>query len=128
MQVAVYGSLKAGLMNSALLIDSKFVNVTTIEGYDMYSVGHYPAITKGEGAIEVEVYEIDTPTLQRLDCLEGYHSRQPKQSYYRRVKVATSEGEALLYIFNNSTEGLDRVEPNEHGVQVWEEPSRGRSF
>ena len=72
MNVLVYGSLRQGFGNHELLKDSKFIGSGWASGWRMYSLGAFPMITPGVGAIYVEAYEINDVTLAHLDALEGY--------------------------------------------------------
>lgn len=101
-KVAVYGSLLKGFGNSALLSNSELLGTTIIEGFDMYSLGAFPAITpntEDKPRIQVEVYEVDDLVMQRLDTLEGY----PR--FYNRMKVEYDLGKgtesAWIYFIEN---------------------------
>ncbi len=56
--VFVYGTLMSGEANSGYLKDSTFIGPATIEGYDMYDVGWYPAIIPGDGLVIRELYQV----------------------------------------------------------------------
>lgn len=94
--VAVYGSLKRGFYNHHLLQHSAFLADGTVDGYAMYSLGSYPMVIRGRGAISVELFDIDQATLARLDRLEGF------PHYYGREVVTVSTPhcpvEAWLYV------------------------------
>ena len=99
-KVAVYGSLLSGFSNHQLLSTSKYLGVTVVEGFDMYSLTAFPAVTPTKGGrIVAEVYEIDEPTLERLDRLESY----PR--FYNRMKTPVKtidyKGEAWIYFIDN---------------------------
>lgn len=65
----------------------------------MYSLGAFPAIVRGRGSIEVEVYVIDEYTLKRLDSLEGYSGYPSIYNMYNREKVQTQYGVAFIYVW-----------------------------
>lgn len=90
-KVAVYGSLRAGFHNHILLQSSKLIGSERISGFDMYSLGAFPAIVQGVGDITVEMYEVNEHTFKRLDRLEGF------PAFYDRMLVETSEGECWIY-------------------------------
>lgn len=87
--VAVYGSLRQGLGNHRLLENDgvNFLgNGETLSNATMISMGAFPAITQpsaegGNYPIRVEVYEVDEPTFQSLERLEGY------PTFYDREEV-----------------------------------------
>lgn len=105
-KVAVYGSLKRGFGNNGVLGDSKFLGKKWLQGFDMFEVcSAFPCITVGEGKIEVELFEIDKETLQRLDWLEGYRG-EGDGNLYNRIEI---EGH-YLYVYGRIPEGLKKVE------------------
>jgi gamma-glutamylcyclotransferase (GGCT)/AIG2-like uncharacterized protein YtfP len=103
--VAVYGSLKEGFGNHRLLSDSRLIGKGVTEDHlTMYSLGSFPCITsKPIAPINVEVYEVDDITLNRLDSLEGH------PTFYRRREVPikitdpgnTDTVKAWIYFINN---------------------------
>lgn len=108
--VAVYGSLRKGLGNHSILGDSDLLSVEVIKGFDMYSLGAFPAVETGKGEITVEVYEVDDDTLFNLDILEGV------PTFYQRDKTETSLGVANIYTIEGI--GSDRIEKVVNGDWV----------
>lgn len=96
-KVAVYGSLRKGLGNHRVLGDSKLIGKEWIPNYEMFSLGSFPGIRNGKGSIYVEVYEVDSNTLERLDTLEGYHAKDSVNNFYNKEEVSTKFGDALIY-------------------------------
>lgn len=96
-KVAVYGSLRKGLGNHRVLGDSKLIGKEWISNYEMFSLGSFPGIRNGKGSIYVEVYEVDSNTLERLDTLEGYHAKDSVNNFYDKEEVSTKFGDALIY-------------------------------
>ncbi len=96
-KVAVYGSLRKGLGNHRVLGESKLIGKEWIPNYEMFSLGSFPGIRNGKGAIYVEVYEVDSDTLERLDTLEGYHAKNSVNNFYDKEEVSTKFGDALIY-------------------------------
>ena len=92
--VAVYGSLRKGLHNHPVLNGADMLDTGTAVGYNMYSLGAYPALVPVDTPtypIRVEVYEVDEPTFAALDRLEGY------PSFYNRdvVDVVCEDGSVM---------------------------------
>ena len=78
--VAVYGSLRKGLMNHTVIHEAEFVGEGIVKGFGMYSLGAYPALVR-EGRhvpVVVEMYEVTPKIMAGLDNLEGF------PSYYTR--------------------------------------------
>lgn len=101
--VAVYGSLRRGLHNSYLLKGSIPLGKYVVNGFDMYSLGGFPAIIFGSGDITIELYEVDTPTFKRLDNLEGF------PTFYDRTQVDTPRGSAWIY-FQHEIPSKEKVD------------------
>ena len=80
-KVFVYGSLKKGFGNHPLLDGAEFLGNGVIKGFDMYSLGAFPAIVPSEkGIIHGELYDVSPDIFQNLDWLEGYpdfYDRKP---------------------------------------------------
>jgi len=104
-KVFVYGTLRRGLGNHGYLANSRLVGEATINGYEMFDYGYFPAVVKGNGVIHGEIYEISDKTLKQLDTLEGH----PK--FYLRMEEKTWAGQFVwLYTMQASkVEGMTRV-------------------
>jgi gamma-glutamylaminecyclotransferase len=87
----VYGTLKAGYPNNALISDGELLgNHLTEPSYTMYDLGAFPAISLGgDTAIHGEVWRI--ADLELTDYLEGY------PLFYDRVLIPTIYGDAWVY-------------------------------
>lgn len=98
--VAVYGSLRKGLHNHVAIMSCARHVDGFVEGFSMYDLGMYPAVSmedpKTQTEVLVELYEIkDEATSVRLDRLEGY------PHYYNRklTKVKTTLGDKVAWIY-----------------------------
>lgn len=112
MLVATYGSLKKGFHNHGFLSDSKCLGVDSLGGFAMYKYSSFPMVVASDDindTIMVEVYEVSTDTLVRLDYLEGH------PEFYRRVHVDTIYGDAFIYI-GSRIQIRDNMEKIENGV------------
>ncbi len=96
-KVAVYGSLRKGLHNHGILLGSKMIGQEWIPCYDMFSLGSFPGIREGNGAIFVEVYEVDAKTIERLDVLEGFRTKGHPSNFYEKENIETKFGDAIIY-------------------------------
>jgi gamma-glutamylaminecyclotransferase len=102
----VYGTLKKGFGNHRLLEGQKLLGNATICGYEMYSMGNYPAIRQAnEGYIHGELYEIEDTLWPRLDRLEGV-----PYLYTRETDTVWMDGkdethQADIYVYANPIDG-----------------------
>ncbi len=118
--LAVYGTLRRGDRNHALLGDSPFLGDGTVEG----TLRHVPAaphraygfpvlLPVPGGRVSVELYRVDQPEiLGTLDALEEYDPVDETGSEFLRRTVRVSDGpvdEAQIYIYNGPTEVLGQV-------------------
>jgi gamma-glutamylcyclotransferase (GGCT)/AIG2-like uncharacterized protein YtfP len=94
-RVFVYGTLLAGEPNHRLLARARRVcEASTGEGFALFDLGAFPGMVRAREASVVvgEVYEVDGPTLEALDRLEG-HPR-----FYERTEItlaSPAEGEPV---------------------------------
>lgn len=111
--VFVYGSLKKGYGNHENhLGDQKFVKEVKIEGFDMYSVGAFPAIVDGTTTIHGEMYKVSGEAFKALDRLEGYPNH-----YNRKLVKSTTGEEAWIYFYKKPPFNQKKIESG-----FWEKP------
>ncbi|WP_034911774.1 gamma-glutamylcyclotransferase [Erwinia sp. 9145] len=103
MRIIVYGSLRRKQGNSHWMTNGQWLGDHQLEGYALYSLGHYPGIVAGEGQVYCEVYRIDASTLGELDAL------RTKGGEYKRELVRTPYGSAWLYVYQRSVTGMRRI-------------------
>ena len=107
-KVFVYGTLMKGETNHHYLENSTFLGMATIEGYEMYNVGWYPAIIDGDGIIIGELYQVPNIDIPSIDMLEGEGSL-----YIKRCETVTdSKGKssfAFIYVYNRECSDLERI-------------------
>lgn len=76
--LAVYGSLRKGCHNHNLCFkdDVGFIANATIKGFELYSLGSYPAIIQGKGDVKVELYDVTDnlkfPQTEQMELRAGY--------------------------------------------------------
>lgn len=98
----VYGTLRCNEPNSYLLFyeDSGCELISTdctLRGYEMYSLGGYPAITESENpdaAVKGDLVRVPEGLLKEaIDRLEGYsENRRDEDNYYlRKIGKVTDE-------------------------------------
>lgn len=93
--VFVYGTLRRGQSNHALLARAAFLGEHTTEpGYTMLDLGWYPGVVQGGAdSIRGELYRVDADTLAALDVLEDY------PDLYTRKRIQTPLGGAWIYLY-----------------------------
>ena len=105
MKLAVYGTLRKNQGNDRCLSTSEYLGTTRIDGFQMVSLGGYPAVDRSkQGSITVEVYEASPEDVERCNWLEGYDPEHPEDSYYGRLTINTPFGEAEIYTMNGILE------------------------
>lgn len=110
--VAVYGSLLKGLHNhTAYLKNAKYIGSFDSEPiYDLYEVSSYPGLKKGGyTSVKMEVYEVTTLELNRIDQLEGFKPNDTRHNHYNRTMMETPYGNAYGYLYNYPITNLNQV-------------------
>lgn len=114
MKVFVYGTLMSGLQREEALFDCHFLGPGYIDG-NLYDLGNYPGLKDSHSKVFGELYEINLPTLEYLDQIEGYFADQPEKSLYiRRAKSVTRETSnesciAETYFYNLPVDESSRI-------------------
>ncbi|EYU16470.1 MULTISPECIES: gamma-glutamylcyclotransferase [Photorhabdus] len=103
MRIIVYGSLRRKQGNHHWMTDAQWLGDHRLEGYELYDLGHYPAVVRGDGSIECEVYRINSTILTELDDLKD-NSRE-----YLRELIQTPYGNAWIYLYQFPITGLRRI-------------------
>lgn len=106
MKVFVYGTLKQGFSNHHWMLEAggKLICEASLFGFEMYSLGAFPAAVPGIGRIEGEVYEVEDISI--LDTLEGY------PHFYNRTLAETQEGLAWVYFLERNQISKQHIIPN----------------
>jgi gamma-glutamylcyclotransferase (GGCT)/AIG2-like uncharacterized protein YtfP len=117
--LAVYGTLRHGQRNHALLEGAIFLGTGVVAG----AIRHVPAastrpygfpvLIPGAGRVVVELYRIPTPgAWVALDALELYDAADEAGSEFLRRTVPVGEGpvaEAQVYVYNGAVDVLGEV-------------------
>lgn len=114
--IFVYGSLKQGMSNHCILSQQRYIGTAiTEENYNLYDLGHFPAVVdkshpdfKLGYSIYGELYEVDDQCLQILDEFEGvdclmYRRQQIKIQKINLVNLPTTS-ETYVQFLGNSPE------------------------
>ena len=120
--VFVYGTLMRGFGNERVIAGFPHENYpATVTGVEMYDVGYFPAMVKGDHTYQGELVVFDlscdrTHLFQRMDMLEGYREHDPESSMYVRAPIDVEvDGELIeteVYLWNRETGGLHWIDPD----------------
>ena len=109
--VAVYGSLLKGLHNNKhFLSDTKLIGeFDSKPEYTLYDLGSFPGLVKeGYTSVRMEIYEVNTLQLKKIDSLEGF-TPGSSNNHYDRIEINTPFGKAYTYIYAQKTNNLTPV-------------------
>ncbi len=124
MRVAVYGTLRAGFGNHALLGDAPLVGVGRTQRQFMMLTAGFPVCLVPEDTadgvqITVEVYDLSSSSapeaiLRRLDNLEGHPEWYKREELIVRFEDGTTTS-AWMYIMPGTTEDFPSWKHVPHG-------------
>lgn len=107
-KVFVYGTLMEGEYNHYYLQNSTLISQATVKGYQMYDVGHYPAIVPGDNSIIGELYQVPFEDMDVIDMLEGEGHLYAKKC----EKVCDLKGNitfAFVYVYLDECSNLEKI-------------------
>lgn len=112
MLIAVYGSLRKGMSNHDYLAGSQFKGVETVFGFEMFSLGNYPYVIRGDSKATFEIYEVNDRTYRAIKSME-------LGANYEESQIETEFGIAKMYQMDSEQHGWygrrSRYSPVEHG-------------
>jgi len=108
--IAVYGSLRMAHGNHRLFKrypteDWEYKGTETIQGFNLFSLGGFPGIEKGDNKLVIELYEVSDNVLASVRALEGYSPKSNENWFYNEIGVETSLGQARIYEYVSGAEG-----------------------
>src|SRR5438067_1043572 len=100
-----YGSLKQDEYNFNRFGEGtqKYIKTLTLEGYDIYDLGYFPGLTKGDGKVVVELHEVQD------DAFEGI-VRMEKGAGYVEGKEMIDGVEAAIFFYNGDLSRYPKIE------------------
>lgn len=102
-KIFVYGTLMKNMRNHYYLEDSTYMGETEISGYEMYDLGYYPGIVKGNGIIKGEVYEVTEDVMKKIDILEN------EGNLYLKKEENTLFGKVYIYVYNKTLYNMKKI-------------------
>lgn len=120
--IFVYGTLKRGWGNNAIIHDQKFLSEASTVGnkYQMHALGGFPGIVSGDKNIPGELWEVDDTAFARCDRLEGH------PNFYKRELVSVTSkvnGEdvlwseqAWIYVYQGDVSNRQMIEEWTHNA------------
>ncbi len=119
MQLFVYGSLLRGMSLSSYMEGTRFLGPAYVKA-DMFYLGFYPGIIKGNNIVYGELYEVNEAQLPTIDEVEDYIELDNERSAYLRRPIDAyrlSDGKKLksqAYFYNRSPEGKLPIESGDY--------------
>ncbi|AGA33506.1 protein of unknown function UPF0131 [Thioalkalivibrio nitratireducens DSM 14787] len=121
-----YGTLLRGLARAQVLRDARFLGLAWIPG-QLFDLGAWPGLRHGSGRVTGEVYDVDEPTLARIDRIEDYDPQDAQRSLYLREQVpvqplsGASGHPAFTYVFNREPDPAGRIRHGDYRRHLLEQ-------
>ena len=118
--VFVYGTLKRGGSNHSFLAGQIYLGDAALGyGFALYSLGEYPGLVaepENPENVTGELWQVDAPTLAKLDALEGIdeglYARVPAPLARWTEKLSAESAEsAEMYLYQRPIKGRLRLGP-----------------
>ncbi len=116
--VGVYGTLRKGERNYAVMGDSTYLTTVFLYGYQMYGGPDYPAIIKGapEESVVLEIFRVSNACIAAdIDRLEGFDRKRPNDSsnFYtlRYIQLDSFEEPIEVYTFDHAPSRANALGP-----------------
>ena len=124
MFVFVYGTLKRGYGNNALLQENGSIFIkTTIPArplFDLVDLGHFPGLIPGFFYVQGELYNVSEEIIQRLDWLEGHPDFYYRQTIMIQGPNSTPLEAETYFIRNIRYPPIEEfTEGDQNKVKVW---------
>ncbi len=117
-KIAVYGSLRKGMYNHALLHKdgAQYVKTEIFEiPFKMIPYSSYPALIPDDknNKIEMEIYDVDDNVYRMIEYLEGY------PTFYDKASVTDNEETIEFYILPDKNKRLQTEYQDQPSIQDW---------
>ena len=109
----VYGTLLPGLCRYPAMAGAQWLGSAILPA-QLFDLGPYPALVRGDGMVHGQVAWVDDALLARLDAIEEFNPEQPERSEYirHRMTAQLANGQSLqvwVYVFNRSVTSATRI-------------------
>jgi gamma-glutamylcyclotransferase (GGCT)/AIG2-like uncharacterized protein YtfP len=113
--IAVYGTLLAGFGNHRLIKNAEYLGTFNSKPiYNLHDLGGFPGLKHGgKTSVKMEVYAVNEEEAYYVDCLEGY-TPGGNNTFYDKETISTPFGDAGVYIYVRSLEGVPLVESGDY--------------
>ncbi len=109
-RIFIYGTLMKGEFYHPLIESQIYAGESVIKGFNLYSLGSYPGIRPSkfnEREVHGEIYLIDTPTLDKVNRLEGEGTLYRLQ--FVEVNINDKNVIAGVYVYNSKALRRNRI-------------------
>lgn len=90
-----YGSLKSTGYNFNRFSGQKLIKEVELDGFEMYSLNHYPAVCPGQGKIKCELQQISKSAMALIHNMEI-------GAGYKKITLDIDNVTANLYVMDKS--------------------------
>ena len=113
--IITYGTLrKEGVLYKSFLGEkkSRYLWGGKIKGFDLYDLGSYPAVIKGNGEVVIEVFEVSEEIFKAIERME-------KSSGYSQKEVIVNKIKGTIWFFDKEIlKRYRRAKKIEHGDYI----------
>ncbi|MFN8257500.1 MAG: gamma-glutamylcyclotransferase [Bacteroidales bacterium] len=123
MLLFVYGSLLRGMSLSHHMEGAEFLGPAFVKA-ELYFLGFYPGIIKGDQVIYGELYDVPVHLLSKIDEVEEYYENDDEKSVYLRKEIEItrfSDGRKInaeAYFYNRPVAGKQKIEGGDYRIYM----------
>jgi len=108
-KLLIFGTLRRGQYNFnrfKFYGEQKYIETIRLSGFDLYDLGHYPTVVKGEGEVTFEIHSVCDKILEIITDMEI-------GAGYKPIKIKVGDSDCTLYTMEKEyiDEGVVRGRP-----------------